>query len=394
MPAPGARPAHAVRVQPRATARCRRRNWRAASTCRARRCSACWRTLETMGFLERADGGRDYRLGMAVLRLGFEYLASLELTELGPPLLSRLRDELHYPVQPGGARRPLDRLRGQGRAVHALHQLGQRGHAPAGACHRAGPRAAGRPLAGRSCASSIRKTSWQVYSPSTPHTVDRAVRDGPGRPPARLCAATKASSKRSISTIAAPVRDHTGHVVAALGATIPRGHIDEGRMDEMVQRVRHTRRRNVAAAELRAAPPAASVVTLRSGDLEPELRMSTPATQLLRRRTGRPRGRGHRRLLRHRPGDRRTAARQRRRRGAVRPRRRAPRPAPVAGLRATLPRGAASSPAPATCSTPASVQRLRRRQRSRAGPGLDAGQQRRAGPRLHLRRHRRQGLER
>ena len=39
-------------------------------------------TLENMGFLERAEGGRDYRLGLAVLRLGFEYLASLELTLL------------------------------------------------------------------------------------------------------------------------------------------------------------------------------------------------------------------------------------------------------------------------------------------------------------------------
>src|ERR1700761_8378834 len=36
-------------------------------------------TLEALGFLERADrGDRNYRLGVAVLRLGFEYLSSLE----------------------------------------------------------------------------------------------------------------------------------------------------------------------------------------------------------------------------------------------------------------------------------------------------------------------------
>ena len=35
-------------------------------------------TLEMMGFVERTDGGREFRLGMAVLRLGFDYLASLE----------------------------------------------------------------------------------------------------------------------------------------------------------------------------------------------------------------------------------------------------------------------------------------------------------------------------
>src|SRR5450830_376738 len=55
-------------------------------------------TLERMGFVERNDGGRDYRLGMAVLRLGFEYLASLELTEIGRPLLDRLRDEIATPA--------------------------------------------------------------------------------------------------------------------------------------------------------------------------------------------------------------------------------------------------------------------------------------------------------
>ncbi len=53
-------------------------------------------TLEALGFIERTEGGRSYRLGMAVLSLGFEYLASLELTELGSPLLQRLRDEIGY----------------------------------------------------------------------------------------------------------------------------------------------------------------------------------------------------------------------------------------------------------------------------------------------------------
>nr|WP_124080723.1 IclR family transcriptional regulator [Pigmentiphaga humi] len=52
-------------------------------------------TLEQLGFVERADNGRGYALGMAVLRLGFEYLASLELTQLGAPLLARVRDEFN-----------------------------------------------------------------------------------------------------------------------------------------------------------------------------------------------------------------------------------------------------------------------------------------------------------
>ena len=53
-------------------------------------------TLEAMGFVERDKGGRDYSLGLAVLRLGFECLASKELTELGRPILDRLRDTVDF----------------------------------------------------------------------------------------------------------------------------------------------------------------------------------------------------------------------------------------------------------------------------------------------------------
>jgi DNA-binding IclR family transcriptional regulator len=42
----------------------------------------------------------------------------------------------------------------------------------------------------------------------------------------------------NISTVAAPVRDHSGHVVAALSATITASRIEESRIDEMVRSVR------------------------------------------------------------------------------------------------------------------------------------------------------------
>lgn len=51
------------------------------------------RTLESMGFLQRVDGGQGYRLGAAVLGLGFEYLATIELPEIARPALEKLRDE-------------------------------------------------------------------------------------------------------------------------------------------------------------------------------------------------------------------------------------------------------------------------------------------------------------
>lgn len=45
-------------------------------------------TLEQMGFVERVGDSANYKLGIAVLRLGFEFLASMELTEHGRPVLS------------------------------------------------------------------------------------------------------------------------------------------------------------------------------------------------------------------------------------------------------------------------------------------------------------------
>src|SRR5690606_22056185 len=53
-------------------------------------------TLEALGFVERARNGREYQLGTAVLKLGFEYLASLALTELSRPILEDLRNTFNY----------------------------------------------------------------------------------------------------------------------------------------------------------------------------------------------------------------------------------------------------------------------------------------------------------
>ena len=46
--------------------------------------------------MERAEDGVSYRLGLAVLRLGFEVLASMDLTELGHPVIEELRDLCGY----------------------------------------------------------------------------------------------------------------------------------------------------------------------------------------------------------------------------------------------------------------------------------------------------------
>src|SRR5262249_7612763 len=54
-------------------------------------------TLELFGFLER--DGDHYRIGPAGLRLGFESMASLDLSELGRPLVERLCEDTGLPSQ-------------------------------------------------------------------------------------------------------------------------------------------------------------------------------------------------------------------------------------------------------------------------------------------------------
>jgi DNA-binding IclR family transcriptional regulator len=54
-------------------------------------------TLERCGFLER--NGDHYRIGAAVLRLGFESIACLDLSDLGRPVVERLCEESGFPSQ-------------------------------------------------------------------------------------------------------------------------------------------------------------------------------------------------------------------------------------------------------------------------------------------------------
>ncbi|AVJ19113.1 IclR family transcriptional regulator [Serratia rhizosphaerae] len=49
-------------------------------------------TLEHLGFLERNPRTNTFSLGIKVLRLGFEYIASLDVAQVGQPVIEQLRD--------------------------------------------------------------------------------------------------------------------------------------------------------------------------------------------------------------------------------------------------------------------------------------------------------------
>lgn len=193
-------------------------------------------TLESMGFLERIGSGNDYRLGLAVLRLGFEYLSSLELTELGQPVIARLCDAIRYPC---------NIVVRDGRSIVYVAKVTP--PTPLTSSVRVGTRlpahatVLGRILLEDLTLPELRalypEEHLEVFSGSTPKTVldlfnmvevDRQ----------RGYVLGEGFYEASISTIAAPVRDSSSRIIAALGATIPSGHIDESRLEELVQRVR------------------------------------------------------------------------------------------------------------------------------------------------------------
>lgn len=193
-------------------------------------------TLESMNFLERSGGGNEYRLGMAVLRLGFEYLSSLDLTELGQPVIARLCDEVRYPcnivVRDNRSIVYVAKVTPPVPLASAVH-VGTR--LPAHST------AFGRVLLSEMPLSELRalypEEHLEIFSSNTPKTVldlfDIIEADRE-----RGYVFAEGFYEASISTIAAPVRDHGGGIVAALGVTITAPHVNQTQAAFLVDRVR------------------------------------------------------------------------------------------------------------------------------------------------------------
>ncbi|CDK60545.1 Transcriptional regulator, IclR family [Klebsiella pneumoniae IS10] len=101
-------------------------------------------TLEYMGFLERNARANTFSLGMNVLRLGFEYIASLDVAQVGQPVIEQLRDiskcSSHLAIRDGRDIIYIARVS----AARFAYQPGQRRNAATGALHLAWPHAADR----------------------------------------------------------------------------------------------------------------------------------------------------------------------------------------------------------------------------------------------------------
>lgn len=202
-------------------------------------------TLESLGFLERADKDRNYRLGVAVLRLGFEYLSSLELTDLGLPVIESLRDATgftaHIVIRDGRDVVFVAKAQNAGNAFGSVRvNVGTR--LPAHATTH------GHVLMGDLSLAQLRalypERALERVTKATPETVDAlfdVIRDDARRG----YGIGNSAFERDISVVTAPVRNEASRIVAVVTVTVPRPEIDAALVAEgLVEKVAR------AAAEL------------------------------------------------------------------------------------------------------------------------------------------------
>lgn len=207
----------------------RRTGWPRASVFRM------LQTLEQAGFVERCGEGPVYKLGVAVLRLGFEYLNSLELTEHGRPIVEALRDSAGYSAHLviRDAREVVFVAKAAGRSA-LFHSIQVGARLPAHAT------VLGRVLLGGLSADELldlyEDCPLQAHTTSTPTTL-AALQTVVQSDAKRGWGISQGGFEAGISTIAAPVFNERHQVCAAISITVPASRIDPAQADTLVAHV-------------------------------------------------------------------------------------------------------------------------------------------------------------
>lgn len=195
-------------------------------------------TLEQGGFLERSSDGSSYRLGLAVLRLGFELLASMELTEVGRPVIEALRDRTSYSahIVVRDAREVVFIAKAPGaNAIFHSIQVGAR--LPAHAT------VLGRLLLSDLDLPGLRtlypEASLPKHTEATPTTIEQ-LQALIAKDRAAGYAVSMGGFESGISTIAAPVFNDRGEVSAVMSISVPRSQIDPQAVPPLVDMVRES----------------------------------------------------------------------------------------------------------------------------------------------------------
>lgn len=175
-------------------------------------------TLEAYRLLEREAHGNSFRLGAGITRLGFAWLASLDIAELARPFVEGLRDRTgrscHLAIRDGAEGVVVARAAGHG-ALTGSFSIGSRVPAHAAVL--------GRmlllDLADAELAALFPEAALPAFSAQTPRTLPE-LRALLTEDRARGHAISRGYFESGVSAVAAPVRDSSGRVVASANATL------------------------------------------------------------------------------------------------------------------------------------------------------------------------------
>jgi DNA-binding IclR family transcriptional regulator len=192
-------------------------------------------TLEQMGFVERIGDSAHYKLGMAVLRLGFEFLASMELTELGRPVIDDLCAATglssHLVVRDGREVVFVAKAVGRSFMINSI-QIGARLPAHATVLGRV----LLADLSPDELAALYQGVELVAHTAQTPTSI-AALRSSVQEDARRGYGISQGGFELAISTIAAPVFDSYHKVSAAVSVTVPAQQVEPQQRDELVAQV-------------------------------------------------------------------------------------------------------------------------------------------------------------
>jgi DNA-binding IclR family transcriptional regulator len=185
-------------------------------------------TLQSLDYLRCAEDKRHFSLGPALLRGGFEYLASLDMVEVAQPVLQRLRDETglstHMAIRDGREIVYVARFAALRTIASSVH-VGTRFPVHATVMGRMTIFEMG----DTELDTLFRDQPLQRFTKQTPTTL-KALKMLLAEDRRRGYAVSQAFFEAGVSAIAAPVRDGAGRIVAAINVTAVDAQIDEQAM--------------------------------------------------------------------------------------------------------------------------------------------------------------------
>ncbi len=190
-------------------------------------------TLQLMGFVSREQDERSYSPGPALLNRGFAYLASLDLVERAQPILQRLRDETgmsaHLAVRDGQEIVYVARFAARTTVASSV-QIGTRFPVHATVMGRMTIC----DLSDRELAALFPREPLAAFSEQTPTTL-LALKEILSKDRAVGYAVSQSYFERGVSSVAAPVRDVSGRIVAAINITAVDSHVQIEDMHEALR---------------------------------------------------------------------------------------------------------------------------------------------------------------